>query len=157
MGQNHQKIKIIIQGAFTVLALMVLLDFLLPGKVFESENIKVFSEHQAYNNAGGNSHQAYFIRTDDHKFWVERDFALLARKHQKLSYSISHVFQEVNWSYLPGDDVKHHGSLRITSGLVIPILMLIAVAVKLKLKRDLGILFFILQVLFLADLVFLLM
>lgn len=135
----------------------MLVDFLIPGKVFESQAIKVFSNHQDYNNAGGNSHKAYFIRTDEHKFWVARDFAWLARDHQELTYSISRIFQEANWSYLPGADVKYRGSLRITSGLVIPILLLIALAVIFKLKKDLGIFFFILQVLFLADLVFLLM
>lgn len=155
--RNHQKINVILHTAFALLALIMLLDFLVPGKVFEGKNIKVFSEHQDYNNAGGNSHQAYFIRTDEHKFWVESDFALLARDQQELTYAVSRIFKEVNWCSLQKADVRYRGSLRITSGLLIPILLLIAVAVIFKLKKDLGIFYFILQVLLLADLVFLLM
>ena len=157
MERDQHKIKVIVNAVFAILSLLMLVDFLIPGKVFESQTVKVFSKHQDYNNAGGNSHQAYFIRTDEHKFWVTRDFALLARDQQELTYSISRIFKEVNWSYLPAAEVKHRGSLRIASGLVIPILLLIAVAVIFKLKKGLGIFFFILQVLFLAVLVFLLM
>lgn len=157
MEQNHQKINVILHTAFYLLALIMLLDFLVPGKVFEGKNIKVFSEHQDYNNAGGNSHQAYFIRTDEHKFWVERDFALLARDQQKLNYSVSRIFEEVNWAYLEEADVRFRGSLRIISGFIVPILFLLAVALAFRLKKDLGIFLFVFQVLLLANLVFLLM
>lgn len=157
MKRDHQKIKVVLYAAFALLALLILVDFLLPGKVLQSENIKVFSEHQAYNNAGGNSHQAYFIRTDEHKFWVENDFAMLARDHQEITYSISRIFKEVNWAYLEKADVCFRGSLRIISGLIVPILFLLAGTLGFKLKKDLGIFLFILQVLLVADLVFLLM
>lgn len=157
MEQNHQKTNVILHTAFALLALIMLLDFLVPGKVFEGKNIKVFSEHQAYNNAGGNSHQAYFIRTDEHKFWVERDFALLARDQQKLNYSVSRIFEEVNWAYLEEANVRFRGSLRIISGFIVPILFLLAVALAFSLKKDLGIFLFVFQVLLLANLVFLLM
>jgi len=155
--RDHQKMKIILYTAFALLALLMLVDFFIPGKVLQSDNIKVFSEQQSYNNAGGNSHQAYFIRTDEHKFWVERDFALLARDQQKLIYSVSRIFKEVNWAYLEKIDVRFRGSLRIISGLIVPIFFLLVGTLGLILKKDLGILLFIFQVLLLANLVFLLM
>lgn len=157
MERDHQKIKVIIYAAFALLAFLMLVDFLIPGKVLQSDNIKVFSEQQSYNNAGGNSHQAYFIQTDEHKFWVERDFALLARDKQKLNYSVSRIFKEVNWAYLEKMDVRFRGSLRIISGLIVPILFLLIGSLGFILKKDLGIFLFILQVLLLANLVFLLM
>lgn len=156
MNNHHNKLRLLLYAAFTLAALVIMLDFVLPGRIINDEIIKVERERQQYYNAARNFHYSHKVITNDHEFLISEDFAGLELVNENIEYSISQIFKEVNWYRLLSSENKSFHSLRIVSGLVLPLLTIIAIFVAFRFKKKMGTLVFILEILLIADLIFLL-
>lgn len=156
MTNSKLKFPGLLYATFGLIALVIITDFLFPGRVFIDDITNVQSERQQYYNAAGNSHHSYKVITNTHEFPVEEEFADLDWENKKIEYSVSRIFKEINWYKLADSKNKSYYSLRVASGLMLPLLALISMAVAFSLKNNIDIIVFIFSVLLLADLIFLL-
>jgi hypothetical protein len=138
-----------------LVALIILVDFVSPGRIINDEIINIKKERQQYYNAARNYHYSYKVITSEHEFLITDDFAKLELVNEKIEYSVSPIFKEVNWYRLLSSENKSFYSLRIVSGLVIPLLAIISIFVTFRYKKEIDILVFILQILLIANLIFL--
>jgi len=147
----------VVQAIFVMIALLILVDFLMPGNIRIDDIIEIKRQRQQYYNAARNSHNSYKLITQNHRFHVAREFALSARGHHKVRYSVSPIFQEVNGYGLPPSKRRSTYSLRWASGLIIPLAALMALVFSYRSKVKIGIVLFVMKALLLADLIFLLL
>ncbi|GAB1309654.1 hypothetical protein KH5_23370 [Urechidicola sp. KH5] len=138
-----------------LMALIIILDFALPGTKYNEEVTNIERERQNYYNAGGNYHYTYEVVTPTTTFTVEEDFAKQV-KGKEIGYTVSLFFKEVNKHYLlPKGTIRIH-SFRIATGLVYPLFVIFMIFIAYRYKKNWDTLLFVLQVVLLADL-FLLM
>ncbi len=136
-------------------ALVIIVDFILPGSIINDEIINVKRERQQHYNASGNYHYSYKLITSEHQFSVAEDFVELIQDEEKIEYSVSRIFKEVNWYKLLSSENRAVYSLRIISGLVLPLLAIISILMSYLFKKNIGTLVLVLQVCLIADLIFL--
>lgn len=156
MNKPLNKIGLSINVAFVLAALVIIFDFVVPGRFFSEKIISVQMEEQPYNNAAGNSHFSYQATTSQHQFSVTEEFAEMVQADDRIEYSVSPIFKEVNWYGLPSFEYRATYSLRTMSGLVLPLLTILSILVAYRFKRKIGILVFVLQALLIVVLVYLL-
>lgn len=156
MNKHQHKLRLLVYATFVLAALVIIVDFVLPGRIINDEIINVKRERQQYYNAARNYHYSYKVITNEHQFSVDEDIAELVQNHEKIEYSVSRIFKEVNWYKLLSSENRAFSSLRIISGIVLPLLTIISILVAYRYKRNIGTLVFVLQTLLIADLVFLL-
>ncbi|MEM6841073.1 MAG: hypothetical protein AAF632_02500 [Bacteroidota bacterium] len=137
------------------LALIIVLDFSLPGITYTDKVIDVKKELEQYYNAAGNYHYSYSVITSKHRFFVSEEFARIVQENQEIRYQVSFLFEEVNSYHLTTSSDKNIYSLRLLSGLVIPLIAIITSVLRYKYRNKVGILVFVSQTLLIADLVFL--
>ena len=152
---NQHKLRRSLYATFILAALVVLVDFASPGRIINDEIINVQRERQQYYNAARNYHYSYKVITSEHEFLVAEDFAELELVNEKIEYSVSRIFKEVNWYRLLSSENKSFYSLRIASGLILPLLTIISIFAGFQYKKKIGTLVLILQILLIADLIFL--
>ncbi|MCZ4410042.1 hypothetical protein O3Q51_14565 [Cryomorphaceae bacterium 1068] len=158
MSKPPKNFRRSLSALLVLMAVALILDFVLPGRVITSEIVKVERERQHYYNAGGNHHFSYKVVTSEHQFNVEEDFAKsLAQNDEKIEYSVSWIFKEINRYRLVSSQNSSFSSLRFVSGIVIPLLTLVSMFIAYRSKKDIGTLVFVLQALLVADLVFVLL
>lgn len=157
MSKHKDELLKWLNRAFIMAAVIIIADLILPGSVINDEIINLQSERQQYNNAAGNYHYSYKVVTREHQFSVGEDFAGLIKGHEKIEYSVSRLFKEANWFRLFSSEKKAFYSLRIMTGLVVPLLSIISVIVAYSYKKSIGILVLVLQVLLIADFIFLIL
>ena len=156
MTKETSKLQLLLYGISVILALVILIDFTLPGKVFIEDVIKVESQREQYYNAGGNSHHSYKVITSQHQFSVSEYFAK-SIKNKKIKYSVSLIFKEINRHSLVSSKNSTIYSFRIVSGLALPLIVIITILIAYKYKKEIGILMFVLQVLLLANFIILIL
>ena len=76
-------------------------------------------------------------------------------KDKNIHYAVSPIFQEVNWYRLLDAESKSYYSLRIASGLVLPLCYFLALVAVYRFKRNIGIGLLILQIILIGDLILL--
>lgn len=139
-----------------LIAMVILVDFALPGTIINDQIVDVKKERQQSYNAARSYHYSYKIITNEHKFLVEKEMVEQELRHERVEYAVSPIFQEVNWYRLLSSSDKSFHSLRLASGLILPIITTILIFVALRFNKKLGKLVFIAQVLLPANLIFLL-
>ena len=149
------KIQQITYSIFVLIALVILADFAVPGSKHEQDIVEVKRERQNYYNAGGNYHYSYKVMTDDRRILVSEEFAHIIEEDDRIEYTVSPVFKEVNWHRLDASGKKSYYSLRLASGLVLPILTIIAIVLFYRYNKGRAPIVFILQVLLFGDLIML--
>ena len=152
----ENKTKLLSYAIFMFAALVIIIDFALPGKIFNDQVIRLQKERQQYFKAARNYHYSYKVFTSQHKFLVTEDFTESELTNKKIQYSVSRIFKKVNWYKLLSSENKSFYSLRIASGLILPILVIISILIAIKYKKKIGNLILILQILLIADLILLL-
>lgn len=157
MKKDHDKISLSINAAFVLAALVMMLDLFVTGSVINDEVKSIATERQQYYNAANNHHYSYKVITGEHQFSVNEEFARSVRAKDQIVYSISRIFKEVNWYKLPSSETHETYSLRIMTAIGVPLLMLISILVSYRIKKDISILVFVLQVIMIVDLIYLLM
>jgi hypothetical protein len=151
------KIRLSLYSIFAVIALIILIDFIAPGRVINSDVIHVKKERQQYYNAGGNHHNSYQVITPEHHFSVTKYFVKKIKTSQQITYTVSPIFNEVNRYGLTSSKNKTMYSLRIISGFIIPFFALITILLAYKLKDKIDILVFVFKALLIGNLVFLIL
>lgn len=145
-----------INSLFICSALVIIADFILPGRTHVDEVISVKKERQQYYNAARNYHYSYRVFTNSHNFSVSEDFAQTVQAKQKIKYRVSILFKEINSYSLITSETKNIYSLRILSGLAVPFMtILILVLRNIYQRRINGNLVFMIQALLAGDLIFL--
>lgn len=147
--------KGILNSIFVIVALIIISDFIYPGTIIQDTLIKIKKERQEYYNAAKNHHYSYKAITSKHAFFVSEDFAKSEFGDKKIEYSVSRVFQEVNWYKSVTDKQRSFYSLRILTGLILPILVILFIAISYLFNLSNEIIISILQLLLFADLIFL--
>lgn len=154
--KHHNKLKLSFYAIFTFVSLIILMDFVVPGKIINDEIVSLQRERQQYHNAASNHHYSYKVVTNKHEFIITEDITGIELVNKEIEYSVSLVLKEVNWYRLLTSEKKSFSSLRIISGLVLPLMVVACMFVAFRFKKDIGILVFVLQALLIADLIFLL-
>ncbi|MCC5930893.1 MAG: hypothetical protein JJU28_16735 [Cyclobacteriaceae bacterium] len=155
MIKNRNKLRLYWHGLFTLASLLILADFLLPGRLVVDEIVEVKKERQQYYNAARNYHYSYKAFTSIHSFSITEDFAKKLKITQKMELAISPIFEEINSYRLPNSERSEIYSLRILSGLIIPLALIIVTVLAFKYEKKMSVLIFVIQVLVIADLIFL--
>lgn len=155
MSKETSKLTLLTYAIPVLIALVIILDFTLPGKMYTEKVVKIKYERQQYYNAGGNYHYSYEVVTPSHQFSVAEAFAKEA-KGKLIKYSVSLIFKEVNRYSAADSSINNVHSFRIASGLIFPLIVILILFLCYKYKKNWGTLLFVLQVILLADL-FLLM
>ena len=148
--------QLFLYGITILISLVVLMDFALPGTPYTEDVVSISKNKEKYYNAGGNSHNTYQVVTATRHFSASKEFAIAAAD-SNITYAVSFIFKEVNTHRLTASDKGYIYSFRVVSGLVLPLLVLLAVGISYSFKKDLGILLFVLQVLTVGNLMMLLL
>ena len=138
-----------------LVAIIILADFLYTGEIFIEEVNHIKKEHQRYYNAAKNSHLSYRVNTDKHSFNVTEDFAKKIEIGEKINYTVSKIFAEINSYSKIESNKKEVYSLRLFSGLILPILVIIIMVLSFYSKIKISSLVLIFQILLIGNLIFL--
>ncbi len=157
MNKSTFKLRPFLYSFFILIALVIITDFVLPGKAFTDQVIKIQAERQQYYNAARNYHYSYKLTTGQHDFSVSKDFAKTVTEGDSVNYRLSRIFKEVNRYQLSDDESIHTDSLRRYSGLILPLLVLLVMGLAYRHERKMSALIFVMQIFTLGDLIFLIM
>jgi hypothetical protein len=156
MIENANKTKLLLYGLTLLTALVILIDFTLPGKVFTEEGVNIKKEREKYFNAGGNSHNTYKLITSKHHFSVSESFAKSVQ-NKKIKYSVSLIFKEINRYGLLSSKKSEIYSFRMASGLVLPLIVIFTLVIAYKYEDRISLLIFVLQITLLANFIILIL
>ena len=153
MNQNTFRKRL--YAVFSVIALIILVDYSLPGKTHSQEISDILQDRERYYNAAQNSHFSYRVITPEHEFTAKEDVVALEPGIDSIQYATSPLFNEVNWYQAKTSNSKSYHSLRMVSGLILPLLTLIVIFITLRSNKNIDTLLFVFGVVLIADLVFL--
>ena len=134
----------------------MLVDYTLFSYTVEEEILGIHTSLESYHNAGANAHYSYQVKTAHFAFPVSQHFASMAQEGQPISMEVSPFFREVNQYQLQRTGEVEHHSLRIVTGLVVPIVVLLILFLGLRYKERFSTLVFVAQLAVLANLLYLL-
>ena len=134
----QNKTQTYIHAVFIVIALIIIADFILPGRVIEDDIIEVNRELEKYYNAGGNYHYSYNLVTSSHQFSVDEAFANSLPENGKIVYSVSPIVNEVNWYKLQDANRSTSYSLRTMTGVLVPVICVLVLLASLFYTRKIG-------------------
>lgn len=137
-----------------IAAVVILIDFSLPGQVYLEEIIAMDKIKQNYYNAGGNYHYYYKVSTPRHKLVVGSEFAK-STQLQKIKYTVSPIFGEVNIYQDAFSQDQHIHSLRIATGFVFPLLVISIIVIVMVYPVKINMMVVILQIILLANCIYL--
>ena len=154
MTTRSNKKMLWLYGITLVMSLIILIDFIIPGTAFADKEVSITRNIEKYYNAGGNSHNTYEVITSQHQFSVSEDFAKLA-PNQKIKYSVSLIFKEINRYGLYASEKSEIYSFRIASGLILPIIVIMVLIIAYRYRGGISILLSVLQIVLLINLILL--
>ena len=79
-----------------LLAILFVIDFLLPGTEITSKVSTIKQVKQNYYNAGGNSHFSYTVKTENENFIISKEFRNKITQGDTILIKKSKIFNEVN-------------------------------------------------------------
>ncbi|WP_299888364.1 hypothetical protein [uncultured Lacinutrix sp.] len=150
-----KRLQNIILGLSAILAIIIIIDFSFTGQTIEELTIDTKAKLERYYNAGGNSHTSHRVITENYNFLVTEAFQDAVEDNTALQLAISPIFNEVNSAKITKTQQKETYSLRIYSGLIFPLLLLIALVLFFKFPDRLTIITFILVILNIANFTYL--
>ena len=136
-------------------ATLILIDSLLPGALVESTIIGVSVEEEFYNNAAQNSHNSYHVITEFNQFDINKERAGAFEKGQIITMRLSLLFKEVQSYSIEKEEFSNLYTLRIFTGIITPMLILLFMGIALKFGSRVSTLTFVFQAVLIADLVYL--
>ena len=121
-----KKLQTIILVLSAVIASIAIIDFSFTGQTITETALSSKAKFERYYNAGGNSHTSHSIHTKSYDFYASKDFQYEVEEHDTLQLKTSLIFNEVNSATIVKSNTKETYSLRLYSGLIIPLLFLVA-------------------------------
>ena len=141
---------------FGLLGLIVLIDFFWPGPQV-SEIISYKSREIASKKNGFRDY--YYVSdlsTENYVVRTTNDFAAVAAVGDTLTIEISPIFKEINEVVLTKNKLSELYSLRIFSGLILPIVVFFILEISYKKRYGYATLVFVILVVFLVNFIYLL-
>ena len=145
-------LKKVLTILFYILSIVFIVDFLFPGKEITSTVSSIKPVRQSYYNAGGNSHLTYTLKTEDAQFIISKEFAKKIKQGDSITIKESVVFNEVN-SYRFNDFSETY-SLRLFSGLILPLLIILIIVAQTKFHLKISTLSLIFKIILVGNLVY---
>ena len=155
MTTSLPKWLLYIYAVFALAAVVVIADFALPGRIIADDIVEIQKNRQQYYNAAGNFHYSYKVIANEHAFQVKEAFGSMELENKKIEYSVSPLFKMVNWYRLLTVEKRSYHSLRLASGLILPLLLLLMLFLKYRYNKGNSRLLFMIQVLMIGNMVFL--
>lgn len=149
-NSSFQWLMILISG-------VIIIDFLFPGEMVNDTVVKVERIRQSHHNASGNSHFSFTLVGEHHKFDITEDFANVIDENDEIRYSVSPLFKEVNRFKKVNATHASYFPLRVISGFVLPLLILLLFAAERIWNWGLKNLQMVLAILLVVDLVYLIL
>ena len=137
------------------LALIILSDFLYSSNTYKDSITEKTTHFESYHNAGGNSHVSKSIKTSRFVFNCSDTFYETSNVGDSLIISTSYLFNKVNAYQNLKTQRSETFSLRILTGLIVPLLVFLIGLISFKLKNRLSILVFVSQIALVANLMYL--
>lgn len=153
--KSGQKLKLIFLVVCTLLSLIIILDFSIASAPITEKVVEVGATMESYNNAGGSSHFSFRVRTENHHFSVSESLATSLAEGDTLKLSISPLFNEMNTVQITQTGESEIYSLRLLSGLILPLLIVFVLTLGYKFGSKWSNVVFVFEVLAFADLVYL--
>ncbi len=150
-----KKIAPILDYICILLAVIILVDFAISKTTVIERITSKQILNQSYNNAGGNSHLSFSIVTENNHFNCSESFFNILEDETLININRSLIFNKVNSYKNTNTNQKETYSLRYTTGLFIPIIVLILLILSLAKPNISDILKFITKVVIVADLAYL--
>jgi len=147
MNGNH----VLLMASITV-ALIIMADFILPGKEHVEEVTEV---ERTFQRAHRKSYHTYSIHTNNHYFDVSERFGLYVEEGMEVHYKTSLLFKQVNRYGEVTEGETYTYSLRWLTGLLFPLAAIIIFAMGFRYYRRMDVLVLVTQVLVVADIVYL--
>lgn len=126
----------VLNSILVLLALVISIDFVLPGTAYSLPAQDKKTQHQSYYNAGGNSHTSYSVHTTEHSFVVSESFSRKVDKESIIDYTVSPIFKEVNRYQIKGNADSEIYSLRWFTGLLLPLFALGVFSYNIRFKKE---------------------
>jgi len=139
---------------FYAIAILLIVDFSLPGKEILTKVNSIETTRQSYYNAGGNSHLTYTITTEESSFTASKEFVKKIDIGNLISIKKSILFNEIN-SYSFNGFLETY-SLRLFSGLILPFLVIVILLAQTKFNLKISALALIFKILLVGDLAYIL-
>lgn len=139
---------------FAIAAVVILLDFALPGQEHIEKIESIRKTRQQTYNAARNFHYSYGLKTEHFYFPVSEKFAGTVEEKHSVRFRVSYIFKKVNIYESLESGQSGMYSLRLVSGLVVPILALIILTLNYK-RGKFQVLMLIIRILLLFDLIYL--
>ena len=137
------------------LALIILSDFLYSSNTYKDSITEKTTHFESYYNAGGNSHVSKSIKTSQLAFNCSNSFYETSNVGDSLIISTSYLFNKVNAYQNLKTQRSETYSLRILTGLIVPLLVLLIGLISFKIKDKMSILVFVSQIALVANLMYL--
>lgn len=119
-----------------IAAVLILVDFAIPGELYQTEINEVKKTRQSYYNPAGNAHYSYSIVTDNRIISVSKKVGAASKVGDVISYRTSLIFDQVN-SYNVMDLPKENYSFRWVSGGVFPVIVIVFFTLCIAMGRKL--------------------
>jgi len=145
-----------IQSLSMLIALVILIDFITPGKIYTDIILDVKKERQQYYNAARNYHSSYKVFTKRFSFNIPRSLAKEVKLNKKITYTVSPIFKEVNYSSHIKSKNRNMYSLRLFTGLILPLMVILIIVLSFKYRNRIDILSFVFQISLIGDFIYLL-
>ena len=139
---------------FYAIAILLIIDFSLPGKEITTKVNSIETNRQHYYNAGGNSHLTYTLKTNESQFIISKEFAKKVKSSDLIGVKKSVIFNEINSCSF--NDFSETYSLRIFSGLILPFLVIVILLAQTKFNLKISALSLIFKILLIGNLVYIL-
>ena len=149
-NSSFQWLMILISG-------VIIIDFLFPGEMVNDTVVRVERIRQSHHNASGNSHFSFTLVGEHHKFDITEDFANAIDENDEIRYSISPLFKEVNRFKKVKSSQTSYFPLRVISGFVLPLFILLLLVGERIWFWGLTNLQMVLAILLVVDLVYLIL
>ena len=154
MTTSLPKWLLYIYAIFALTAIVVIADFATPGRIIADDIVEIQKNRQQDYNDAENFHFSYKVITNEHAFQVKEAFGSMELENKKIEYSVSPLFKRVNWYRLLTVEKRSYHSLRLASGLILPLLLLLLLFLKFRYNKGNRRLLFIMQVLMIGNLIF---
>jgi hypothetical protein len=135
--------------ACAALSILILLDTLISKDIEEVVMAKT-QKFESHNNASRNSHMSYQLKTTNYRFYISKKDYDRIEKNSSILLSISPIFNEVN-KYN-----QQRPLLRTMMGLILPVIVIIGIILGRRFQARMSTLTFVLEVLIIADFIYLL-
>lgn len=137
---------------FYAIAILLIVDFSLPGKEIVTKVNAIEVNRQSYYNAGGNSHLTYTVTTEESQFTATKEFVKQLNVGNLISVKKSIFLNEVNSYSFNGFSETYY--LRIFSGLILPFLVMVILLVQTKFNLKISALALIFKILLIGNLAY---